>query len=163
MSNQAYTRFSPSLEHNLFTVLWIKMSNRKDVKYSTMKKTALLLLILVLATFTSCQKFAAQVDENTDNEITDPQVKKMTDLIVSDEFNWKTTTDINVSLKASKRGVFLINTTDNNTYQKGMLFAGKEHNTKITIPSYVNKIELIFNGQTYEVVIENNKIEYDFK
>ena len=128
-----------------------------------MKKIILLFLILVLTVFISCQKFGANVDENTDNEITDPQAKKMTDMVVSDDFSWKTTTDISIVLKTSTQGVFFINSMDNNTYQKGMLFAGKDYTTKITIPSYVKKLELVFDGENYEVAIENNKIEYDFK
>ncbi len=163
MSNQAYKNFSPIWNTICSHLLGETSFYVKELNFKAMKKPILLFIVLVLTVFVSCQKFETAVDENIDNEITDPQVKTMTDMVVSDDFSWKTTTDLNIVLKASTRGVVFINSTNNSTYQKGMLFEGEDFTTKITIPTYVDKLELVFDGKSYEVAIENNKIEYDFK
>lgn len=93
------------------------------------------------------------------NEIL-PSNKNMTDLVVSDDFNWKTSVDIEILITGSTNGVIRINSIDGANYHKGMVASDVEYKTKITIPTYVNKVQIIYSGKTEVVTIINNKIEF---
>lgn len=116
-------------------------------------------LILIFAVFvvllSSCKK------NYTDNEIL-PENKNMTNLVVNDNFDWKTSTDFEVVMISSTTGVLRINSTNGINYHKGLLTSGVEYNTKVNIPSYVNEIDIVFNGNTHRIILENNNtIEFN--
>jgi len=121
-----------------------------------MKKLILVFAVLTLM-FSACRKEFKEIE-------TEPEVasKTMDDLNIGDNFDWKTTKDVSVLLNGTNRGAVIINSTQGFTYHKGILFSGKEYSTKITIPTYVKKVELVYDGEKYEVPIENNKVEYTF-
>lgn len=122
-----------------------------------MKKLILVFAVLAIV-FTACRK------EFKEKE-TEPEVvsKTMDDLSVGDNFDWKTTKDVSVLLNGSTRSAVFVNSIQGFTYHKGILFSGKEYSTKITVPAYVKKVELVYDGEKYEVLIENNKVEYTFQ
>ncbi len=119
-----------------------------------MKKMILVFAVLTLL-FSSCRKDFTEKEEQTEN-------KTMAELTVDDDFNWKTTRDIEVNLTGSTKVVILINSTEGANYHKGMLTSGVEYRTKITVPTYVNEVELAYDGQVYKLLLENKKIEYNF-
>jgi len=92
-----------------------------------------------------------------------PSDTNMTDLVVSDNFNWKTFVDIEVLLTSSTTGVIRINSINGANYHKGLLTSGVEYKTKINIPSYVNEVDIVYNGNTHRITLENNHtIEFYF-
>lgn len=113
------------------------------------------LLIIITLALVACMKWSDPEENNNGT-------KFMEDLVVSQNFDWKTTMDIEVKLNGSTKSVVYINSTEESTYHKGLLFSGVEYTTKITVPTYVNNVVLVYDGQNYEVTIDNNKIEYNF-
>lgn len=119
-----------------------------------MKKMILIFAVLTVV-FSSCRKDFTEQEEQA-------RTKTMVDLTIADDFNWKTTKDIEVKLSGTETTLVLINSTEGTTYHKGMLTADVDYNTKITIPTYVKEVELAYDEQVYKLTIENNKIEYTF-
>ncbi len=119
-----------------------------------MNKLTIFFAVLTML-FSSCHK---NINENEPL----PENKTMSDMVVNDNFDWKTSTDIDVLLTGSKRSMISINSTDGNNYHKGLLYPDVEYTTKITIPTYVTEIELAYDGQIIQLALENKKIEYNF-
>jgi len=119
-----------------------------------MKKLILLFAVLAVL-FSSCRKNIPE------NEIL-PEDKTMSELVVDDSFDWKTSMDIEVVLSGSTRNAIFINSTDGDNYHKGLLFPDTEYKTKITVPTYVTEVELLYDGQVHKLTLENKKIEYTF-
>ncbi len=123
-----------------------------------MKKMMLIFAVLTIL-FTSCKKDLIENEEFPGEQIND---KTMVDLTVDEDFNWKTTKDIQVNLTGATKGVVLINSAEGDNYHKGMLTSGVEYETKITVPTYVNEVQLAYDDQVYNMTLENKKINYNF-
>lgn len=117
-----------------------------------MKKLILISAVFIVL-FSSCKK--------NYNEVL-PNDKNLTNLVVSDNFSWKTSVDIEILLTSSTTGVVRVNSINGANYHKGMLNSNTEYITKITIPNCMTEIVLVYNGQTYPLTIDNGKIEYNF-
>ena len=125
-----------------------------------MKRFVYLLIMAVLVvTLFACNK-PDLLDDKSGEEI--GSVKTMNDLVVDNDFDWKTTKDLEVVLTTQLNGVVKINSKEGFTYHKAMVLAGKEYTSKITIPSYVKSLELEFGGETHDFVLNDNKIEFNF-
>ena len=121
-----------------------------------MKKLIFIFAVLTIA-FSSCRK-----EFNEKEQELKETTRTMSDLDIDDSFNWKTTRDVTVLLNGEKRSAVFINSTDGFTYHKGIIFSGNEYASKITIPTYVKNVKLVYDGKQYEVPIENGKIEFTF-
>lgn len=120
-----------------------------------MKRLLLAIAVLTIA-FSSCRK---------EFDVKEPEVvttKTMDDLNIDDSFEWKTTKDVSITLNGATRSAVFINSTQGDNYHKGILFSDAEYTTKITVPAYVDKVKLVYDGGQYEVPIVNNKIEFNF-
>ncbi len=116
-----------------------------------MKKLILIFAVLTVLV-SSCKKELTQPVEN----------KTMSDLIVNEDFDWKTSMDVDVLLTSSARNVILINSLDGSNYHKGLMQPNVEYITKITVPTYVTEVELVYDDVVYKLALENNKVEYSF-
>lgn len=115
----------------------------------------LLALALVTIIISSCKKDPKGNDIQTED-------KTMTELTIDDQFNWKTTNSINVTLTSSSDNTVYIKSEDGDIYLKSFLKSGQKLETKITIPSYENEVVLIFNNQNIKVSVAGNNLEYNF-
>lgn len=121
-----------------------------------MKKTILLLIVIVFS-LTACQKNWEQIEENQSNEIS-----SMSDLVVSSDFNWKTTKDVLVNLTGlDMNGVIYIKSLDGDIYHKAFTNSG-DYSTKITIPTYVSEVNMMYKGVLTNIPISGNEITYKF-
>ncbi len=119
-----------------------------------MKKMILIFAVLTVV-FSSCRKDFTEKEELLEN-------KTMVDLTIDDNFDWKTTKDIQVNLTGHTKGVVLINSIEGDNYHKGMLSSDIEYSTKITVPTYINEVELAYDGQVYQLPFDSKKIQYNF-
>jgi hypothetical protein len=113
-------------------------------------------LVLSLLGFSSCRKIEKKEDIGTS--------KTIANLKISQAFKWETTRIIDVSLTATRSGVVYINPTKGDfCFNKGLLSSSTGYNTRITVPSYVNEVNLVFNRKTYQVPIVGNNLAFSFK
>jgi hypothetical protein len=112
--------------------------------------------VLMFLTFNACQKPDILQQEETEAVET---TRTMNDLIVGENFDWKTTKDVYVQLNLSSTGTVYLNSTKGETFQKAYVLKNSEYLSKITIPTYMDKVEIIHSGTKTEVPIVDNKIQ----
>ncbi len=86
----------------------------------------------------------------------------MVDLTIDDNFNWKTTKDIEVSLSSSSNEAVIIKSQTGDVYLKAFLTSGQEFDTKITVPTYVTDVTVVCKNQSLQVSVVNNKLDQYF-
>ncbi len=125
-----------------------------------MKKTKIIFLLIAAAIFGSCQKEESVVAVSS--------IESVRDLQVSANFDWKTTQDLNVSVILPDNGdiqpLTITNAAGTKTYFSGYPDDGSRTvNTKITIPSYLSELRLIYNGipQPNKVSVSSGTLSYD--
>lgn len=123
-----------------------------------MKAFNLVAVLLVLATISvvSCKKTDLKEDP-----ISSP--KTMSALKADAGFTWETTRNLDVRLSGNSTGVVYIRPVAGDYYfYKGLLTSGTLLTTKITIPSYINKVRLTFKGKVHEISVTGNKLVFNF-
>lgn len=110
--------------------------------------------IIVLAAFTSCKK-----DNLNPNE---PQITSTADLVIKDNFNWKTTRNIDLTVKANESGLVEVASKKGVTYLKFYLTANKSQTMKLTIPTYETSVVLKFMGKEVTLNLSGDKLNYQF-
>ncbi|MEI7500786.1 MAG: hypothetical protein WCK84_10100 [Bacteroidota bacterium] len=90
------------------------------------------------------------------------KVTVMDQLKVADNFNWKTTQDVELTLTAAKKSTVIIKSATGIIYQKALLVPGEPYNSILTLPTYEKELTFVFNGKSDAVKISNKKIEHSF-
>ena len=108
--------------------------------------------------FSSCQKdIESMKPQNEDKGIT-----TMDQLSVANDFNWKTTQDVELNLTAGTTATVVIKSSADVVYQKALLIPGEPYNSVLTLPTYEKELTLVFNGNSVPVKIVNKNITYSF-
>jgi len=121
-----------------------------------MKTFIKMLIIVSFFALFSCNK-------NLDSTLVNPEPTSMSDLVIDPGFNWKTTKDIDVSLTSNSNNVVYIESLEEDVYQKAFLNSENSYTSKITVPTYVTEVNLIFDGNTVKVPITDDAIAYSFE
>ncbi len=124
-----------------------------------MKKLTLLFIVIIFS-LTACQKDWDQIveEDQTNNEMT-----SMSNMVVSSDFNWKTTKDIDINLTGmDKDEVIYIKSVEGDVYQKAFVKSGINYSTKITIPTYATEVNVMCKGVLTKIPISGNEINYKF-
>lgn len=116
-------------------------------------KLTIFSIIIILLGFTSCRKELSQGN---------PEDKTIHDIQVSDEFNWKTTRDIQLTLTANADGIIEVANDQGIAYQKAYLTSGTPLLMKFTVPSYEDQITLKFSGQEVSLGLDSENLSYQF-
>jgi LruC domain-containing protein len=128
-----------------------------------MKNIKIIILFLKLATLlNSCIEREFIVPP-------DVAIESVEDLIVSSDFDWKTTQYLNISVVLPNDGdiqsLIITNSSGTKRYFQGYPDDGSRTvNTKITIPSYLSELRLMYNGADATNVgfVKNSSLYYDF-
>ena len=97
------------------------------------------------------------------NNTTQIENKTLENANIDEEFNWKTTKDVIVSVKGNVTSVLKIKSNSDDTILKLMLEGGHSVTEKITIPTYQDNIILDYAGQSVQLEITNNHLSYEFE
>ena len=89
-------------------------------------------------------------------------VSSMSQLKVADDFNWKTTHDVELDLVAGTRSTVIIKSAEGVVYEKALLVPGEPYKTTLTLPTYENELTFVLNGQSEAIKIVNQKITHSF-
>lgn len=121
-----------------------------------MKKTILLIvMITIIALFTSCKK----------DNIDPPTIQKpqsMNELVASPTFDWKTTKDYHFSIKGINDGVLKIISDNGVVYHRGNMKANTVYSINISLPSYEKSVRLVYWGNEINCVLTQTIINYTF-
>jgi len=105
-----------------------------------------------------CHKDLEMMEPAAANE----DVTSMSQLKVADDFNWKTTQDVELDLVAGTRSTVIIKSASGVVYEKALLVPGEPYKTILTLPTYENELTFVFNGQSETIKIVNHKITNSF-
>lgn len=122
-----------------------------------MKKVALYLTVISLS-FTACKKDLEMVEP----EPSPNQVTAMEDLKATPEFDWKTTKEIQIEVKANMKAVLYIKSASGTVYHKSMLTTGETFHSAITIPSLENELEIVLGGQSKLIPVTDPQVTVSF-
>ncbi len=143
------------------------LDNRIILIYIIMKTLRLTLTALIFAlVFTGCMKERGDITEPEVEE----NVESVNDLVVPGNFDWKTQQTVQVFVQLPQNGelkpLIITNRDRTKRYFKGFPenTSSRTVSTKITIPSYVNELRLIYDGATGPnmAFILNETLMYDF-
>ncbi len=116
-----------------------------------------LLMLSAASVLNSCRKIEQEMEP-------EPASKNMESMKIAPEFTWQTTKTVDVSLTAAVSGVILIAPPEGNyNYNKGFIAAGSVYHVRITIPSFVDRIRLSFNGRVNTVQLTGLILDYQLK
>lgn len=110
-------------------------------------------IVLILLGFTRCRKELSQGN---------PEDKTIHDIQVSEEFNWKTTRDLQLTLTGNADGIIEVANNQGIAYQKAYLTSGTPLLMKLTIPAWEDQIILKFSGQEVSLVLDADQLSYQF-
>ena len=109
-------------------------------------------IAILLLVFTSCKK--EQVEAPANN-IAKPA--NMSQLVAATTFDWKTTTDFQISLTGTYTEVVTIKSASGVVFHKGLLKANNTYKLNITLPASEKSVHIIYHGQDVECML-NQKI-----
>ena len=103
--------------------------------------------------FISCRKELSQGN---------PEDKTIHEIQVSDEFNWKTTRDFQLTLTGNTDGIIEVANDQGIAYQKAYLTSGTPLLMKLTLPAYEDKVTLKYQGQEVILGLDSDILTYQF-
>ncbi|MDA3943826.1 MAG: hypothetical protein PF694_09860 [Bacteroidetes bacterium] len=119
-----------------------------------MRKLQLLLILIVFLT-ASCKK---------DREVpVQPLPDSMEQLNVPADFDWKTTREYNFTFTSSSDGIVTVVSQNGTVFHKAMLSAGQELSVKLSLPAYLENIQVKQLGRIVERELNQNSIEINFQ
>ncbi len=133
-----------------------------NLYHNTMKRLTYLFGIILLISIgvSSCKK---------DDPVGNDPVKGMNDLIISSDFNWKTTKTVNVSITLPSEDfsqiLSIYSISGDELYYTGYATNGGILTTKITIPTSVNEAMLVYGleeGAEPKLIDVGDNLVYDF-
>lgn len=123
-------------------------------KLIKMRKYQLLFLFLIVLV-SACKK-----DRDQPTEIA-PQ--RMDDLVVPADFDWKTTHTYTFDLSTAHEGIVSIESQDGAVFFKALLSQSADLSVKISLPSYLNKVQIKQMGRIVERELNQETITASFQ
>lgn len=119
--------------------------------------------LLVMALFgllmgTSCKKETIEYIpvKNASKATTTSEMK------VSDNFNWKTTQEVNLDLIGYANAPVIITRTSGEIIEKAFLATNAKYSTILSVPTTDKKVILLYMGQQVVLDLNQNKLAYQF-
>ena len=104
---------------------------------------SMVLLCVIAMTTQSCLK--EEFKEAKDD--TDVVVEKEDKLSFSDEFEWKTSQEFEISVLPNANAIVYVKSADNKVYHKQFLQSGHEVSLAVTVPTYEKELVIELAGQ----------------
>ncbi len=121
-----------------------------------MKKIILFAAAIVLI-ITSCK---INPREDNPSPSVDPTIE---DLTVTNDFDWKTTSDYLLTLKGNYNNIVEVLSDDETVYQRAFLKAGVSYEMKLTVPSYEESVTLKYMGKIAKLDLTSDNLSYEFE
>lgn len=124
-----------------------------------MKRILLINLLGIIFISTSCSpEFDIDLpDTSIPEEIT------MENLVVSSNFDWKTYTNVDLTLTGNSNNIVEVASEDGLVYQKAYLSKDNAYTMKLTVPTHETSVKLLYNEQDVTIDISSGQAEYIFE
>lgn len=119
-----------------------------------MKKLLILLFSITIIT-SACNR-----DKTNNPNPENPS--SMEDLNISSSFDWKTTKDIQLTVKGNTSNIVEVTSNEGIPYQKGFITANITYTMKLTVPSYEDSIYLYYLGNKVGLELKGENLNYNF-
>ena len=116
------------------------------------------LLVLLTIVFSSCKKEFQDVKP----EQTSGKIKSMSEMNVPSGFNWKTTQSVGLELTVSSRSSLVVKSSTGVIYNKALIQPSDTYKANIAIQIYEKELNIVINGVSHVLQINNNKIIHSF-
>ncbi|MDD4372444.1 MAG: hypothetical protein PHG67_00860 [Bacteroidales bacterium] len=117
-------------------------------------KRIILLITLVTLGLVSCKKDVEQQ--------AGPKPVSTEQLKVPVDFKWTTTKNITLTVSGKTNGLIEIISSKGVIYWKSYISANQENEIRFNVPSYETAIKLRHQGQTVELELQSDKLNYSF-
>ncbi len=124
-----------------------------------MKQFILLLtsVVFVSLIFSSCKRIEP-IEDVPENGITE-----MEDMQVTSSFDWKTSTDYTLTLEGNSSNIVEITSEEGTPYLKVFIKANESYSTKLTVPTYEEKVILKYMGKEVSLDLNSSELSYKFE
>ena len=121
-----------------------------------MKLIVITAALITIVALSSCHK---------DLEMVQPEkpAQTMSQLKVAGDFDWKTTNDIQLTLKGFVKGLVEVTSSNGVVYQRTFLQQNQPLTIKLTVPAYESSLILNYLGQKTEIKLSSDKLSHEFK
>jgi hypothetical protein len=121
-----------------------------------MKIILIAITLISIVALSSCKK---------DLEMVQPEkpAQSMSQLKVAGDFDWKTTNEIQLTLKGFVKGIVEVTSSKGVVYQRTFLQQDQPLTIKLTIPAYESSLFLNYLGQKTELKLSSDKLSHEFK
>jgi len=121
-----------------------------------MKIILIAITLISIVALSSCKK---------DLEMVQPEkpTQSMSQLKVAGDFDWKTTNEIQLTLKGFVKGLVEVTSSKGVVYQRTFLQQNQPLTIKLTIPAYESSLFLNYLGQKTELKLSSDKLSHEFK
>ncbi|MBW7848612.1 MAG: hypothetical protein H3C41_11090 [Bacteroidales bacterium] len=122
---------------------------------TTKRLTLFISAALVIFLTTSCRK-----DPQTPADTTP---KTMNELVVPQDFDWKTTKDYKLTVSSPVGGILEVKNSQDKTYLRAYLLAGQAHTTKLCLPAYEKTVQLKIGTMSGQLELNAGTLSYQFQ
>ena len=139
------------------------MKNTRNLK--KLNKLILFGLIGIALSISSCSNKLEVNESDTNNSdiSNNNQDISIKDLDLSEDFNWKTFKDINLTITGNANNIVKVVSSKGLLYQQAFLSTGTAYTMKLTVPSHENAVRILFNEQDIPIDISSGNAEYSFQ
>lgn len=120
-----------------------------------MRKLTFLTAIIALLAFSSCKKDRSEPVQTLPSN--------MNEMVVPQDFDWKTSKNLEIAITASAGGIVEASATDGRSYQRAFLKANQTYTMELSVPTYEKKLILNFAGQKTTIDLTSEQLSYRFQ
>jgi hypothetical protein len=124
---------------------------RVNKSFINMKFVQVGLIALSLGTI-ACRKELPPAPQSEPAKVTATK-----DLKVSADFNWETVQRFDFEINPNSKGLVMVMDEKANIFYKAFLLPGQSHKANVTVPSYLIKAFVYFNGNKEEITLGATK------
>lgn len=126
-------------------------------------KKLIIATYLIVVGMSACKKdLVTRYEELNQNQNSSKTIEKLSDVKVSDNFDWKTTKNIDLTLTGYANSLVEVISEDGTVLEKAMLKTNEPYITKINMPSANGKIYLKYMGQNIPLETSAKQVSYTF-
>lgn len=119
-----------------------------------MKKAVLISMAVVSLILGSCTKEIDYIKGDVNTPVDE--------MVVSANFDWKTSKDVVLNLTGYTNGLVRVESTTGVVYQTAGLLKYQPYTMKLTVPAREGSVNLVFGGKSVKVSIGSGEVTYRF-